>query len=176
VEYVTQGALVSQTAEYVRARYPLLLRRAYLLTGDHGDAEDLVQDVLARSWRRLDRGGVENADAYLNRALVNAAVSRWRHRARVRATVTAPEQTASPDRTDEVAERDRMWRALQSAPPRQRAVLVLRYYEDLPEADVAALLGISVGTVRSQNAKGLARLRSAMDAQEQGSEKVGDRP
>ncbi len=169
---------MQDVAEYVRGRYPQLLRRAYLLTGDRGAAEDLVQDVLGRSWQRLERGGVHDVDAYLNRALVNAAVSRWRHRSRIRELPwrAPPEPASAPDRADELAERDRMWRALQSAPPRQRAVLVLRYYEDLPEREVAALLGVSVGTVRSQNAKGLARLRAVIAVQDDGAEKVGGRP
>lgn len=162
-----------EMTEFVRATYPQLLRRAYLLTGDRGDAEDLVQDALARSWNKIARGAVDNPPAYVNRALFNGAVGRWRRRRIVIEfpSISPPGHNDQPDFADQVAEKDRLWRMLQSAPPRQRAVLILRYYEDLPEADVAALLGISVGTVRSQNAKGLARMRAAMTQ----SERIGGR-
>jgi RNA polymerase sigma-70 factor (sigma-E family) len=152
-------------AQYVRDRHPQLLRRAYLLTGDVVLAEDLVQDCLARCLVASRRRRIEDLDAYVGRALVHAAVSTWRRRSVVRdgpAAAADRVQTlgqATDDPAESVVDRDRMWRVLQSAPPRQRAVLVLRYYEDLSESVVATLLGVTVGTVRSQNAKGLARMR-----------------
>jgi RNA polymerase sigma-70 factor, ECF subfamily len=166
---------VVEITEYVRDCYPRLVRRAYLLTGDRAAAEDLVQDCLTRCIDRTGRGSeVANLDAYLGRALVNAAISRWRRPAHTREVLTGTPAGGGMvgDLSEEVVERDRMWRALQAAPARQRAVLVLRYYEDLPEAEVAALLGVSVGTVRSQSSRGLARIRLAMSD----SEPVGGRP
>lgn len=149
--------------DFVRARYQVLLRRAYLLTGDRCAAEDLVQEALARccvAWRRRH---VENPDAYVLRVMVNAQSKRWR-RKRLHEQLSGDlVEIGFADGAVERAEQDRMWRLLLQAPPRQRAVLVLRYYEGLTERQIAAALGIAVGTVRSQNAKGLARLRGVLD-------------
>jgi RNA polymerase sigma-70 factor (ECF subfamily) len=148
-----------ELAEFVRARYHLLVRRAYLLTGSQSAAEDLVQEALAKccaSWRRHP---ITQPDAYVQRVMVNLLVSRSRlRRFREDPTDVVPERGVD-DATAEHAERDAVWRALRATPPRQRAVLVLRFYEDLTETEIAAELGVAVGTVRSQTAKGLARLR-----------------
>ncbi|ADP81661.1 SigE family RNA polymerase sigma factor [Pseudofrankia inefficax] len=146
-----------------------LLRAVLLTGGDWASAEDLVQGAFERiylHWRKIEEGRQE---AYLRRTLVNGATSRWR-RLRVRVdevpllvdgewTVDEPE--AAVDAADRLAQRDGLLRALRALPPRQRAVIVLRYVEDLSEADVAAAMGCSVGSVRSQASRGLARLRDS---------------
>ena len=147
--------------EFVSARSAALLRVAYLVSGDMNLAEDLLQTTLTRTylaWRRLD--GIESLDAYARRVLLNTATSWWRRRWRgERPTLELPERPVS-DQSDQRAERDAMWRLLGRLPARQRAVLVLRYYEDLSEADIATELGLSVGTVKSHASRALAALRS----------------
>jgi RNA polymerase sigma-70 factor (sigma-E family) len=143
---------------------------AVLLTGgDWAAAEDLVQGAFERIYLRWDKIGEGCEEAYLRRTLVNGATSRWRRlRARVREVpllvdgewaVDVPATGA--DHTDRMTQRDGLVRALRALPPRQRAVVVLRYVDDLPEAAVAAALGCSVGSVRSQASRGLARLRDS---------------
>jgi RNA polymerase sigma-70 factor (sigma-E family) len=157
-------------AEFVVARQAALLRTAYLLTGHAQDAEDLVQTTLVKvvpHWRRIR----DDPDAYVRRALVNENVSRWRRRRwREQATDVLPEVLADdPDRAELLAVRD----ALRMLAPRQRAVLVLRYYEGLSEAEIAASLNIAPGTVKSQARDGLARLRQALPADETAEEGAG---
>ncbi|HXR41877.1 MAG TPA: SigE family RNA polymerase sigma factor [Acidothermaceae bacterium] len=146
--------------EFVAARGAALLRTAHLLTGSHHEAEDILQAVLTRMlthWRKI---GAEFPEAYARRALVNAAVNlRQRLRSRELSTARVPDE-AREDDTDLHADRDAMWRALRRLPPKQRAVLVLRYYDDNTEQEIAELLNCSTGTVKSQAAKGLAKLRS----------------
>ncbi|HEY5050416.1 MAG TPA: SigE family RNA polymerase sigma factor [Acidothermaceae bacterium] len=153
-----------ELADFVRARYPQLLRRGYLLTGSQLAAEDLVQEALARCCAAWRRHPITEPDAYVHRVMVNVLISRSRLR-RFREVVTAdvPEVRAS-DVTSQHAERDAVWRALQETASRQRAVLVLRFYEDMTESEIAACLDITVGTVRSQTAKGLAKLRQLAPA------------
>lgn len=146
------------------ARTPALLRSAYLLTGDQYLAEDLVQTALAQTamrWDRVVAGG--NPEPYVRAVLYNEHVSWWRRRRPPELLAAeAPEpghRAGGGDLADQVVERDAVRRALLSLPPRQRAVLVLRYFEDHTEGEVAALLGCGVGTVRSRNARGLRRLR-----------------
>lgn len=149
--------------EFVRARNQHLLRRAYLLTGSRSAAEDLVQEALARccvAWRRRR---VENPDAYVLQVMINLQTKRWRRRRFVDQLSDRVIEESVPDGATERAEQDRMWQLLLDAPPGQRAVLVLRYYEGLPEAEIASALGIAIGTVRSQNARGLARLRTVLE-------------
>jgi RNA polymerase sigma-70 factor (sigma-E family) len=151
--------------DFVAARGAALHRTAYLLVGDWTLAEDLVQTALVKTylaWRRL--GGIDAVEPYTRKVLVNTATSAWRRRWRgERPTATLPEPPV-PDGTDEWVERDRVWRAVRALPPRQRAVLVLRYYEDLTEAETARLLDISVGTVKSQAARAMAVLRRRLGA------------
>jgi RNA polymerase sigma-70 factor, ECF subfamily len=148
-----------ELADFVRARYPHLLRRAYLLTGNTSAAEDLVQEALARCCAAWRRHPIAEPDAYVHRVMLNALISRSRlRRFRESTTGTVPE-TEAVDATSQHADRDAVWRALLATAPRQRAVLVLRFYEDMTESEIAACLDITVGTVRSQTAKGLARLR-----------------
>jgi RNA polymerase sigma-70 factor (sigma-E family) len=142
--------------EFVAARRQALLRTAYLLTGQHQDAEDLVQVALIKAvshWRKI----ASTPEPYVRKILAREAISRWRAR-RWRETSSAdlPEvEVPAPD----VTEREAMRVALLRLAPRQRAVVVLRYYDDLTERQTADALGISVGTVKSQARDALARLR-----------------
>jgi len=152
-----------ELADFVRARYPQLLRRGYLLTGSQLAAEDLVQEALARCCAAWRRHPVTEPDAYVQRVMVNVLISHSRlRRLREEATANVPE-AADSDLTSQHADRDAVWRALQETAPRQRAVLVLRFYEGMTETEIAASLDITVGTVRSQTAKGLTRLRALVE-------------
>lgn len=147
-------------SDFVAVRSMHLLRVARALTDNRQQAEDLVQDALAKlagRWRH-----VSNPEAYVRRVLYHSQVNWWRRRSRVRETPTlvVPDQVVS-DATIGVDRRLDIQAALALLGRRQRAVLVLRYLEDLPEADVAEILGCSVGTVRSQTHRALARLRTA---------------
>src|SRR6185437_10116384 len=145
-----------------------LLRTAYLIAWDLGEAEDLVQETLlevARRWPRIGR--MEHPTAYARRTLVNRALSGSARRTRRRQELIAPmpsEPEAAPDRAAEIGVADELMEALAALPPRQRAVLVLRYFLDLPEAEVAAALKCSLGTVKSTASRGLARLEQTMRA------------
>jgi RNA polymerase sigma-70 factor (sigma-E family) len=147
---------------FVRARTPALLRTAYLLTGDQQLAEDLVQTALAKTslaWHRLQRN--ENAEAYVRQVMYHQQVSWWRRR-RVAEMLSGavPETPIEPGAEDRAATRLAVHSALMRLTPSQRAVLVLRYFDDQPDSVVADLLGISVGTVKSQTHKALAKLRA----------------
>jgi RNA polymerase sigma-70 factor (sigma-E family) len=145
---------------FVRARLPALLRFAYALTGDPHTAADLVQDALERTgmrWSKVERQG--DAEGYVRRAILNGRVSRWRKHRRETLVDCVPERMTAY----EVPRRDeQLWQLLATLPPRQRAVLVLRYYEDMSEVQIAATLGCSPGTVKSQSSKALAKLRVAL--------------
>jgi RNA polymerase sigma-70 factor (sigma-E family) len=149
---------------FVRARTPALLRSAYLLTGDQHLAEDLVQSALARThraWRRLYETG--NAEAYTRRIMYHLQVSWWR-RGRVAESYPGelPEKAAAVADPHAAADTRLVLRsALLKLTNRQRAVLVLRFFEDRTESEAADLLGVTVGTVKSQTAKALTRLRIA---------------
>ena len=135
-----------------------MLRTAFLLTRDMGHAEDLLQTALARAWRAWRRVHGD-PEPYVRRIMVNTYATWWRRKWRgEQPTDVLPDVVgASPEAA--VDERDWLWQALGRLPRRQRAVLVLRFYEDLTEAQVAVVLGVSVGTVKSQASKALARLR-----------------
>lgn len=152
--------------EFVALRSKALLRTAYLLAGDWATAEDLLQIALTKTflaWKRL--GHIEAVEPYARRVLVNTSTSWWRRRWHgERPTEILPE-SAAPDRLEESLERDAMWRHVRALPNRQRAVLVLRYYEDQSEAETARLLGVSVGTVKSQTSRALATLRERLAAE-----------
>jgi RNA polymerase sigma-70 factor (sigma-E family) len=155
--------------EFVYARSGSLLRTALLLTGQNpAEAEDLLQAALERAyrhWPRVCESG--EPERYVRKILANASADRWRRLARrpeQSLPASQPDQSV-PDRAAEVADRDFLLRALAALPPRQRAVLVLRYFDDLPEAEIAEMLGCSLGTVKSQVARGLARLREAPGVQ-----------
>ncbi|MFI7039264.1 SigE family RNA polymerase sigma factor [Microbispora rosea] len=147
--------------EFVSARAPALMRLAYLLTGgDQHSAEDLVQTALAKVVTRW--GHVDEPEAYVRQVMYRQQISWWRLAWRQRETSVAdvPELPAGRAGTDEAELRIILRRALARLTPRQRAVLVLRYLEDLPENEVARILGCSVGTVRSTAHRSLARLRA----------------
>jgi RNA polymerase sigma-70 factor (sigma-E family) len=149
--------------EFVQACSPRLFRTALLLAGhDRPAAEDLLQLALERAyrhWARVCRSG--EPERYVRRILANASNDRWRQAARRRESQLRPGDAdpLTQDQADAVAERDFLMRALAALPPRQRTVLVLRYFNDLSEAETADVLGCSVGTVKSQASRGLARLR-----------------
>ena len=145
--------------EFVRGRSTALLRTAYLLTGDRGHAEDLLQGVFERVSRRWPSVG-DAPEAYVRRALTNAATNRWRRRRLHEVALTDVHQPTSEPAEHQLALRDELMRGLMSLPPRQRAVLVLRFFEDMTEAETAAAMGCSIGTVKSQASRGLDRLRA----------------
>ena len=151
---------------YVASRQHALLRTAVLLTGDQQLAEDLLQSALARlylAWHRVERA--EAMDGYVRRIMVNLNVSWWRRTWRQREVTVDPADLVPHQRSDpagldvEVVERAALWRLVQTLPPRQRATIVLRFYEDLSEAQTAETLGCSVGTVKAATSRALAKLR-----------------
>jgi RNA polymerase sigma-70 factor (sigma-E family) len=147
---------------YVRTRSNALMRYGFVLTGNAHDAADLVQDALVRlrgSWHRIQRRGA--LDAYVRTTMTRLYVRLWRRRQREWST-SAPPDRPHTDAAIEAADGDDGLReALSALPRRQRAVLVLRYYEQLTDEEIADVLGISRGTVRSQAARGLDKLRTA---------------
>lgn len=151
-------------AEFVSARWPSLYRTAYLLTGNRHEAEDLLQTALANTyvaWGRIrDRGATE---AYVRRALVNLASRGWRRRDRVVLTDEVPDPGHDGGLGLMVGHAV-LWQAVCELPPRMRATIVLRYYEDLSEAQAAEALGCSVGSVKSQTHHAMKRLRAALEA------------
>lgn len=151
-------------AAFVTAGSRRHLRTAYLLTGNAADAEDLLQTALSqlvRVWDRVAQSG--DVDAYLRRVLVNTHVSRGRRRWHRERPTDAPPDLPGRDPYVTLDDRDQLRRALVRLSPGERRTVVLRHVEDLPEAEVARLLGCSVGTVKSQGARGLAKLRRALE-------------
>jgi RNA polymerase sigma-70 factor (sigma-E family) len=146
--------------EFVLARGRALSRTAYLLTGDHQLAEDLVQTALTRTvphWRRIVAGG--DPEAYVRQVMVNERLAWWRRR-RYDVTARVTDAPSPVDVADQAAERVTLLAALAVLSPRQRAVIVLRFYEDLSVEQVSHVLGCSSGTVKSTTADALARLRT----------------
>ena len=159
-----QQEVDEEFARYVRARQHRLLRAAFLVCGDIPLAEDLLQGALAKLATRWERLRNENPDAYVRRILYRDAVSSWR-RTRRESLSLFPElefEGSEPDRTTRAGERVDLLRALGELTPKQRAVVVLRYFEDRTEADTAEALGVSVGTVKSQTHAALAKLRTLL--------------
>ena len=156
-------------ADVVLAHAPALLRLAVMLTGGREDAEDLLQSAFLRAARHAERIAAMAAPAaYLRRVLVNEHLSQGRRSARRVRTVAEGAEPARPDAGDPLAARDEAWRWLSTLAANQRAVLVLRYYEDLPDADIAELLGCPESTVRSHAHRGLAALRRHLQHQPEG--------
>jgi RNA polymerase sigma-70 factor (sigma-E family) len=150
--------------EFVTARSAELLRLAYVLTADRDAAEDLLQNSLIKAaahWGRIH----SSPEAYVRRIMYREQVSQWRWHARRPETAMAEvPEPPEPDQAGAVEARLTLKDALLALPPRKRAVLVLRYLEDLPEAQVASILGCSVGTVRSQTYKAIAQLKATLPA------------
>ena len=140
--------------DFYRAQYEPMLRLAYLLTGSRAAAEDLVQDSFVRVQPRY--ASLDTPAAYLRRTVTNACYSWHRRRQREQAYHPEPPGEAPP-------EHDEMWDALAKLAPRRRAALVLRYYLDLSEADIAVALGCRRGTVKSLTHRGLAELREVLE-------------
>jgi RNA polymerase sigma-70 factor (sigma-E family) len=157
-----QVARDAEFEAYMQARQPSLLRTAYLLTGNRHSAEDLVQTSLAKLYLAWDKvRDRDSVDGYVRRIMVNENNSLWRRgwKRREHASETLPERQVV-DEYDE-GQSAALWRAVQGLPPKQRAVVVLRYYEQLTEAETADVLGISTGTVKSQASRALASLRES---------------
>lgn len=142
---------------FVATRTQALLRTAYLLVQDEGLAEDLLQTALTKAW--FAWSDIREPEAYVRRILVTTSASWWRRKwTRELPTADLPERSPSAQIDDPDDGQD-LWKAIGHLPRRQRAVIVLRYLEDRSEAETAQLLGCSVGTVKSQCAKALAKLR-----------------
>ena len=146
--------------DFVSARGQALQRFAYLLTSDWALAEDLVQTAFSRTYPRWSRIESDEPEAYVRKIMVNTWSSWWRRRWRGEVPAISPPEAAARDPYQDVDRRHAVTSALAGLPHRQRLVLVLRYHEDLSEQQVAELLGISVGTVKSQASKALAKLRA----------------
>ena len=145
---------------FVEQATPSLLRTAWLLTGDHHAAHDLVQAALVRTYVALPRVRPETALAYARRILVNERTDRWRRTGAELAVATPPESAATPGSATE--DRDVVVRLLATLPEQQRKIVVLRYYADLSEQATADALNISVGSVKSAASRGLATLRTQL--------------
>jgi RNA polymerase sigma-70 factor (sigma-E family) len=146
--------------EFVSARGQALQRFGYLLTSDWGLAEDLVQTAFSRAYPRWSRIESDAPEAYVKKVMVNTWSSWWRRRWRGEVPAAWLPDVAAGDPYPEVDRRHALKSALAGLPYRQRLVLVLRYHEDLSEQQVAEMLGVSVGTVKSQASKALAKLRA----------------
>lgn len=167
------GVEIPDFDEWVTQRGAALLRFAYLVTRDHSRAEEAVQDALIAAysrWTRICR--VQDPEAYVRRSIVNADISRWRRFFR-RETPSADTGTTdtgttatAPDHAVAQAEHDAVWALCATLPAKQRAAVVLRYYEDLPDAEIAVILDCSPATVRSQIHRALASLRTTVGTEE----------
>jgi RNA polymerase sigma-70 factor, ECF subfamily len=151
--------------EFVAGALPGLLRFGHVLAGDRATAEDLVQIALGRSWRAWRLRRIDNLPAFVRKVMVNRYASWYRRPGFANEVVSA--SPAGPalaeDEIHRVDDRDEVWRALALLPPRQRAVVILRYYEDKSEQEIAAIMGTSAGTVKSQSARALRRLAGLLE-------------
>jgi RNA polymerase sigma-70 factor (sigma-E family) len=150
--------------DVLRRELPRLQRMARLLTDDADAADDLVAEAIARSLPRWRAGRIDDCAAYVRRVVVNLSAQRWRRRAlsRRRDHLALHWIGSIPDAAEAAAERDRTLHAVMGLPVRRRAVVVLRFYDDMPEAEIAAALGISIGTVKSQLSRALEQLRGTL--------------
>jgi RNA polymerase sigma-70 factor (sigma-E family) len=159
-----------QFREFMRGRWPAMVRLAYGLTGDLGHAEDVAQAAFARayaSWARVARTG--DPDAYVRRIVINENNSRFRRRRVTERLVDAVPEPSGPrtaDTADALGASEALLKALRRLGPRQRAVIVLRFWMDMSEAETAAALGCSIGTVKSQASRALAALRGSAELME----------
>jgi RNA polymerase sigma-70 factor (sigma-E family) len=151
--------------EFAQSRSAALVRYGYVLSGNEHDAADLAQEALARlksAWPRVRHKA--DPESYVRTTMARLHVSWWRRRQREHPVATLPEQPATDPGIERVEAAQGLWEALAVLPRRQRAVLVLRYYEHLTDDDIANRLGISRGTVRSQASRGLDKLRERWTA------------
>ena len=167
-----RAASEDEFAEFVAGALPRLLRFGHVLTGNPAAAEDLVQTALGRSLRAWRLHRIDDPHAFVRKVMVNSYAS-WYRRQGCREIVTAdlPGWERTDDMSVRLEDRDAVWRALLFLPPRQRAVVVLRYYEDLSELEIAAVMGTTVGTVKSQSSRALRRLAeilAGVEAADQG--------
>jgi RNA polymerase sigma-70 factor (sigma-E family) len=153
--------------EFARSRLQALLRYAVMLTGDPHTAQDLVQETMIRvqlKWRRVVKA--DQPERYVQRMLTNAYIDlrrgSWLRRVTLLAEPAEPRR-ATIDHAERTAARDEMWLLLSRLPRRQRAALVLRFYEGLPDSEIAEVLGCAAGTVRAHISRALATLRAQME-------------
>ena len=154
----------TEFAAFFAASWPRLFRTTYAVAGDRQRTEDALQTAFAQAWASWPRvAAADDRIAYVRRMAINAALSRHRRPSSRRETVVAvlPE-TAQPSGEDAFLHGDETWRAVQTLPPRQRAVVVLRYYEELSEQEIAEVLGCRPGTVKSQASAALGSLRERL--------------
>ena len=161
---VRAGVDQDSFATVFNAHHRQAIRLAYLLTSDADQSEDIVAEAFAKVYVRWSKGEVRDVGAYLRRAVANEANSKLRRRYLERREGQRRHGDDRGVRTvdDGAADRDQVWQAIQRLPDRQRAAVVLRYYEDLSEAETAEILGCSVGTVKSQVSRGLARMQQLL--------------
>jgi RNA polymerase sigma-70 factor (sigma-E family) len=165
---VSEASETDGYAALVAARAPALLRLAVMLTGDRVEAEDLLQSTLARTQRHADRIAAMGAPAaYLRKAMVHEHLSGVRRLGRRVRTTSLADHDVAADASTSVEQRDATWRLLATLPRQQRAVLVLRFYEDLPDREIAETLGCSEPTVRSNASRALATLRIRLSTTEE---------
>lgn len=162
---VRAGTDADSFASVFNAHHRRAVRLAYLLTGDHHQAEDIVSDAFAKVYVQWRKGRVNDVGSYLRRAVANESNSRLRRRYLERREAS---KRSGDDRgvrmvDEHAADHDEVWQAIQRLPERMRQAVVLRYYEDLSEAETADILGCSVGTVKSQVSRGLARMQQLLD-------------
>ena len=163
---------------FVAARSPHLLRTAYLLTGDRGQAEDLVQTALAKTYLAWDRiADIDAVEAYVRRVMVTTNISWWRRRRDREVTVAdVPDAPVWGDEVEDALERESLWRLLAGLPSKQRTALVLRYWAGLSEAEIASEMKCAPGTVKTHAARGLAALRQSLAAAATLDARGGERP
>lgn len=162
IQWDGRVAVVEDFADFVRMSLPGLLRYGHALTGNPHDAADLVQAVLEKVGSRWQTVLAKGPDplAYVRRAMANGHVSRWRRFRRENLVAEFPDTPAQAE-VDRL-EHEPLWQAMRELPPRQRAVVVLRFYEGLSEAEIADSLGVTKGTVKSQNSKAMTTLRTKL--------------
>jgi RNA polymerase sigma-70 factor (sigma-E family) len=161
-------AVDDEFSEFVRQTSGRLLATAYVLTGDRGRAEDLTQTAYAKTYVAWSRIRGDDAYGFVRKVLVNSNIDWWRRRSRQILSVRLPDTEVQPDHAGQVADRHAIAAALSTLGRRERAVVVLRYYSDLSEVEVAATLGITVGTVKSAASRALAKLRAHSSASQLG--------
>jgi RNA polymerase sigma-70 factor (sigma-E family) len=154
-----EPASTSDFGDFAATALPALLRFGHVLTGNRQEAEDLVQEALAKSMRRWHRASPDDPIAYVRRVMVNTHVTRWRRWGSKVQLGDVPESCGDDLSLKRSQDWDELRRALATLPARQRTVLVLRYLEDLPDSEIADMLGCQPSTVRSLAARGLAALR-----------------